>query len=304
MNRRLAAGEHHDVQTAAPHARRGDEPTHALVEPIHSPHFGQARRAPARMQRLVIGGLTISLDALAHNAALLRELAGPARSAFVVKGNAYGHGLVPVARTIEPVAVRLCVYSLDEALQLRLAGVTVPILVLGPIPPGALEEAVSAKIELALWSAGEFARHVCAAARKCQRTAAVHVKINTDLNRLGFEPHEFVDAVEDLLALPEIEIAGIFSHLASAEELDSPYTMHQLDQLTARLHERSRYSIADLSSRFATSRHPRQPCSGHKRVSIWCASASRSMVCGPRARLEKRWTRVRSICAPHSPITR
>ena len=70
---------------------------------------------------------------------------------------------------------------------------------------------------------------VCAAARKCQRTAAVHVKVNTDLNRLGFEPHEFVDAVEDLLRLPEIEIAGIFSHLASAEELDSPYTMHQLD---------------------------------------------------------------------------
>ena len=53
--------------------------------------------------------------------------------------------------------------------------------------------------------------------------------MNTDLNRLGFEPHELVDAVEDIIRLPEIAIAGIFSHLASAEELDSPYTMRQLD---------------------------------------------------------------------------
>src|SRR6185312_5252586 len=59
--------------------------------------------------------------------------------------------------------------------------------------------------------------------------ARVHVKINTDLNRLGLEPHELVDALEEYLRHPEIEIAGIYSHLASAEEIDSPYTMHQLE---------------------------------------------------------------------------
>jgi alanine racemase len=58
--------------------------------------------------------------------------------------------------------------------------------------------------------------------------AAVHVKVNTDLNRLGFEPHELTDAVEEFLRLPELSIAGIFSHLASAEELNAGYTMHQL----------------------------------------------------------------------------
>ena len=57
----------------------------------------------------------------------------------------------------------------------------------------------------------------------------MHVKVNTGLNRLGFEPHELVDAIEDFLHISEIEIAGVFSHLSSAEELDSPYTMHQLD---------------------------------------------------------------------------
>ena len=169
-----------------------------------------------------------------HNAGLLRDLVGARRAAFVVKGNAYGHGLVPVARAIEPFAARLCVYTIEEALGLRAGGITAPVLVLGPIPPEALDDALAANVEFAIWSAGEFARRVCAAARKRQQSAAVHVKVNTDLNRLGFEPHELVDALEDLLRLPEIVVAGIFSHLASAEELDSPYTMHQLDRFRTR----------------------------------------------------------------------
>lgn len=177
----------------------------------------------------MIGSLSIDLRALRHNAGLLRDLVGARRAAFVIKGNAYGHGLVPVARATEPFATRLCVYTIEEGVALREGGITAPVLVLGPIPPGELDDALAANVELVLWSAGEFARRLCAAARKRQRIAAVHVKVNTDLNRLGFEPHELVDALEDMLRLPEIAIAGIFSHLASAEELDSPYTMHQLD---------------------------------------------------------------------------
>ncbi len=180
------------------------------------------------MMRLVIGSLKISLSAIRHNAQTLRDLVGANRAAFVVKGNAYGHGLVPVARMIEPFATRLCVFSIDEAVALRAAGVAAPILVMGPIPPDALDDALAANVEFALWSPGEFKRRVCTAARKRQQRAAVHVKVNTDLNRLGVEPHELVDALEDLLRSPEISLAGIFSHLASAEELDSPYTMHQL----------------------------------------------------------------------------
>jgi alanine racemase len=170
----------------------------------------------------------ISIGALRHNAGILRGLIGERRAAFVVKGNAYGHGLLPVARAVGPLAARLCVYAFEEALALRAGGIAGPILVMGPIPPDALDDALAADLEIVLWNAGEFARRVCGAARKRQRVAAVHVKVNTDLNRLGFEPHELVDAVEDLLRLPEMAIAGIFSHLASAEELDSPYTMHQL----------------------------------------------------------------------------
>jgi alanine racemase len=177
----------------------------------------------------VIGALHVSLGALRHNAKVLRDLVGPNHAAFVVKSNAYGHGLVETALAIEPFAARICVYSYEEGLALRDGGITGPILVLGPIPPNALGDVVAAKLELALWDTGEFARVLAAAARKHHRRAPVHVKINTGLNRLGFEPHELVDAIEDYLHLAELEIKGIFSHLSSAEEMDSPYTMHQLE---------------------------------------------------------------------------
>src|SRR5262249_26958909 len=153
---------------------------------------------------------------------------GAQRAAFVVKGNAYGHGLVPVARIVEPYAARLCVYTIDEALGLRSAGISAPILVLGPIPTAALADALNAGLEVALWNRREFVSRLEDAARAAGATASVHVKVNTDLNRLGVEPHELGQVVDKLSDVPALHIAGIFSHLASAEELDSPYTMRQL----------------------------------------------------------------------------
>ena len=189
------------------------------------------------MHGLVIGELAISLSALRHNAQLLRDLVGAERCAFVVKGNAYGHGLVPVARAVEPYAVRLCVYTIDEALALRAAGISAPILVLGPIPAEALDDALNATVEIALWNRGEFVRRLGDAARAHNTTASVHVKVNTDLNRLGVEPHELGEAVNRFGGMPSLRIAGIFSHLASAEELDSPYTMRQLGAFERALDE-------------------------------------------------------------------
>ncbi len=87
---------------------------------------------------------------------------------------------------------------------------------------------MAANLELAVWNVGEFARRLAAAAGKRRTRAVVHVKVNTDLNRLGVEPHELNGAVEQLGSSAEIAIGGIFSHLAAAEEIDSPYTMHQL----------------------------------------------------------------------------
>ena len=192
----------------------------------------------------MIGRLRISLGAIARNAKMLRDMVGPKHAAFVVKSNAYGHGLVQTASAIEPFARRICVYGFEEAAGLRAGGITAPILVLGPVPLDALDDAMAAKLDLALWDTGEFARRLASAARKRQTRAPVHVKINTGLNRLGFEPNELVDAVEDYLHVGELQIAGVFSHLSSAEELDSPFTMHQLETF-----ERALASAAPLFER-------------------------------------------------------
>jgi alanine racemase len=178
----------------------------------------------------VIGEVRISLAALQANAQTLGELVGPEHAAFVVKGNAYGHGLIETARAIEPIASYICVYALEEALALRADGITGKILVLGPVEASALDEAMEAQVELALWDTGAYVRDLIAAARKRSGPAAVHVKINTGLNRLGLEPRELADAVEGYFRLSDLRIAGVFSHLAAAEEIDSPYTMHQLSR--------------------------------------------------------------------------
>lgn len=177
----------------------------------------------------MIGEVRIRLDALRHNARALRELVGANRAAFVVKSNAYGHGLVETARAAEPYAAYLCTYSLEEALALRRAGLTARILVLGPVERAGLDDALAASVELALWDTGEFARTLANVARRRGARARAHVKVNTGLNRLGFEPAELNDAVEDYLRLSDIELSGVFSHLSSAEELDSPATLRQLD---------------------------------------------------------------------------
>lgn len=177
----------------------------------------------------MIGHIRVSLDAVAHNARALRDLVAPTRPAFVVKGNAYGHGIVEIARTVEPLAHRLCVYSLQEAAVLRDAGIARPIFVMGPVESRDLDEARARKVEIALWDTGSYLRAVVESARRRGERVPVHVKINTGTNRLGLEPQDAPEALEDYLRLPELEIAGVFSHLAAAEELDSPFTLGQLE---------------------------------------------------------------------------
>lgn len=176
----------------------------------------------------MIGEIVIARGALRRNAQALCGLVGDARAAFVVKSNAYGHGLVEVARAVAPLANRICVYAFDEGLALRNAGITAPILVLGPVEPAHLRQALEADLELTLWDASSFARDVIAAARTRGSRARIHVKINTGLNRMGLEPPALPEALATYAGAPELAIAGIFSHLAAAEEIDSPYTLAQL----------------------------------------------------------------------------
>jgi alanine racemase len=174
------------------------------------------------------GTITISIEALRTNAQRLHDLVAPARIAFAVKANAYGHGLLETSLAIEPFAAMLCVYSLEEAVALRDGGVTKPVLIMGPVAPENLDAALAAKAAIALWDTGVYALRVASTARRRNTAFAVHVKINTGLNRLGLGPQDAADAIEDYLRMAELRVEGVFSHLAAAEEMDSPFTLAQL----------------------------------------------------------------------------
>lgn len=197
-----------------------------------------------------LGKLRISRAALRRNAETLRDLVSPSRAAFVIKGNAYGHGLVPVAETLAPLTDRFCVFTLDEALALRAADITTRIIVLGPIEPQRFDEAIGADVELNIWSLGKYPRELAAAAKRGHSVVPVHLKVNTDLNRLGIAPRDLAAALEELALLPEIAPVGIFSHLASAEEIDTPYTTRQLAAFDEALKEAApiieRYDLSPI----------------------------------------------------------
>ena len=196
------------------------------------------------------GKLQIDVGALRENARQLHALVDPTAIGFAVKSNAYGHGIEETALAIEPLAVRLCVYDVDEAVALRAGGIHKPILVMGPIAPNDLDKAVGARAAIALWDTKSYVRDVVSAARRRNARVPVHVKINSGLNRLGLSANDAADAIEDYLRLSEIEIAGVFSHLASAEELDSPFTLTQLETF-----ERALAPVKDALAKQRAIRH-------------------------------------------------
>src|SRR5215469_1672750 len=173
-------------------------------------HSLLARSTGTRLARdedgRVIGALHVSLSALRHNAQALRNLVGQSAAAFVVKGNAYGHGIVETALAVEPFAKKICVYSIEEAVVLREGGITAPILIMGPVPSDVFDELLDLDVEMALWDVHEYVRTLSASAKKAHKRVKVHVKMNTGLNRLGLEPEELGDAIEDYCHVPELEI--------------------------------------------------------------------------------------------------
>jgi len=166
--------------------------------------------------------LEIDEVALANNLAVFRELVGPnVELSAVVKADAYGHGLVPVARLFESAgADRLCVAGLDEALVLREAGIDSPILVLFPIPPPEVDMAAAAEVEITISSSDQL--HATLQCWRGESRAArllAHLEVDTGLSRGGVKPQQ---AAADLaqLAAPDIRVAGIWSHLASPEKAE------------------------------------------------------------------------------------
>ena len=173
----------------------------------------------------------INLDALGCNFDAVREmLPENIKILAVVKANAYGHGAIGVAKFLEDKADYLAVAATDEALELRKNGVNCPILILGHIPYGDYDNIVKYNITPTISDFYE-AELLSQAAAKAGSVAPLHIAVDTGMNRIGFKcDKNSVEEIKKIKTLPNIEIEGVFSHLAAADMLDKAYTKMQAEK--------------------------------------------------------------------------
>jgi alanine racemase len=164
----------------------------------------------------------VSLGALRENCRQALLLVGPGVGVLaVVKADGYGHGAAQAAQAfLDGGAAGLGVSMVAEGLELRRAGIRAPIVVLGGIFPGEEAATVAHDLAAAVWTL-DGARALAAAARAAGRTAAVHLKVNTGMTRLGCEPGEVRALGEALAAELHLRLDGVFSHFASADAVDT-----------------------------------------------------------------------------------
>lgn len=163
----------------------------------------------------------IDLSALRYNYSRIREAVKPDCGLLaIVKADAYGHGFMDVSLELEKLGVTAFgVAFLAEGIQLRKSGIDRPIVILGGIYPGQEKKSVGFNLSIAVFDLQQ-ARALDAAAGRLYRKAKVHVKIDTGMGRLGVPFHEAEEFFAALKGLKNVEIEGILSHFASADELD------------------------------------------------------------------------------------
>ncbi|RKP44802.1 alanine racemase [Cohnella endophytica] len=176
----------------------------------------------------------ISLDALGRNIGAFRErIAAGTKLLASVKANGYGHGAVEIARRAVAAGVDyLGVAFLDEALELRAAGINAPILVLGYTPPEGLGLAREQDVTVTVYRNDSL--DAIAMLPDIGNKLKVHVKIDSGMGRLGLLPGEGAQRfLERAFELPQLEVEGMFTHFANADEKDKTYTMLQVERFAS-----------------------------------------------------------------------
>jgi len=171
--------------------------------------------------------LEISRGALRHNAGTFRALIDrPCRLMGVVKSNAYGHGLAPVVKSLNGQVDWFGVANLDEAIELRSIDKTTPVLVLSYYQPDRWKEAVAKNIDLPITSLQQLTV-LSRLARGGRRKVRCHIKLDVGTSRIGLLGTEVDQAIKLFKKTNELNLVGIFSHFADAENPDQKFTTIQ-----------------------------------------------------------------------------
>jgi alanine racemase len=181
----------------------------------------------------------IDLDRFDHNVDVIaRLLPEGARLVAVLKADGGGHGAVELAKrlTLDRVAM-IALALLEEAIELRRAGIALPMLVLGPLSKEQIETALDNDVAIGVVGPEEL-EHVCAIAR--ERDVSIHLKLDTGMGRMGVFDSELPRVIEMIRATPRLRIDGIYTHFAKADEATVPFTDQQIanyDRMLATLQD-------------------------------------------------------------------
>ncbi len=191
----------------------------------------------------------VDLDAIRYNMEqMYQKISSKASMIGVIKADGYGHGAVPVGRELEQLKFvsGYAVATAEEAMILRRAKLTKPILVLGYTFPYCYEDMIRNDVRLTVFRE-DMIKELSACARKVGKTAKVHIKVDTGMTRIGIRPDESgIKFVRKVLETKEIEPEGIFTHFARADEADKKYAIEQLERFRnflALLEEKCGYTI-------------------------------------------------------------
>ena len=176
----------------------------------------------------------IDLDAIRHNVGALRALVAPAEVMAVVKADAYGHGAVPVAgAAVDAGAAALGVALVEEGVELRDAGVDLPILVLSEPRPEAADEVVARRLTPVVYTEAGIDALAKAVADQGADPLDVHLKLDTGMHRVGAHLTDAVPLARRVTDHRELRLGGVCTHFAVADEPDDAYTGAQLERFDA-----------------------------------------------------------------------
>ena len=189
----------------------------------------------------------VDLEAIRHNAAVLKAQAAPAQLCAVVKAGGYGHGAVEVARAaLAGGATWLAVALVEEGRELRDAGIAAPVLILSEPPAEAMAEVVAAGLTPTIYTgAGRAAlTRAVTGAPAAARPFPVHVKADTGMHRVGAPVATAVDLAAEVAADPVLVLDGFWTHLAVSDEVDNPFNGTQFDRFDAALEQLAARGLA------------------------------------------------------------
>lgn len=170
----------------------------------------------------------IDLDAIGNNFRELKKCVNNTTMlCAVIKADGYGHGAVMIAEYLKDIADYFAVATADEAIELRTAGITTPILILAYVHEDEYKELIENNIELTVFTS-DSAKKISEIALSTAKTAKIHIAVDTGMSRIGFIPDtNAVTSVKEISALSNVEIAGIFSHYACADMADKTVSEKQ-----------------------------------------------------------------------------